>query len=351
MGGNLMAKFISDEEMARLEAQFPAKPSNFISDEDMAKLENESKPSELESGGWGLAQGATLGWADELESAARGMMDDAKAVFSGKEMPKAKFDSMGRVSNLDEINADVTYDKHLKESRQKYKQAEESNPGAYGTGQFFGSLLPAWAMRATGPAGLSALGAVQGWGSSEAEDLPGLARDTAKGAGTGLVAGVGGKVLSAVGSKAAPAVSRFTTNAAEEIATNPLLEKTINATNLTGRAKGLAGEMVKKMGTDLGLDSKATDYITGAIGRKAAYSTPFTGTIQGISDVARVAQKGAMITAENLPKLEPYLGKFGPLLRKAAERGGTSLAARHYVLQQTQPEYQSMIRELEGMDE
>lgn len=342
-----MAKFISDEEMAQLEAQVPVKKSNFISDEEMDKLENESKPSKLEGLVRGGAQGATLGWADELAGVAGGMWDDAKAVFSGKDMPKATFDEMGRVSNLDEINADVTYKQHRDESRQKYKQAEQSHPGEYGTGQFFGSLLPAWYLRATGPAGLTALGAVQGAGSSEAEDLPGMALDTAKGAGTGLVAGAGGALLS----KAAPAVGRFTTNAAEEIATNPLLEKGIQATNITGKAKGLASELVKKVGGDLGLNSKATDVITGVIGRKAAYSTPLTGTIQGISDAGRVVQKGALITAENLPKIAPYLGKYAKPLMEAAQRGGTALAARHYILQQTQPEYQSITRDLEGLDE
>jgi len=58
-----------------------------------------------------------MGFSDEIAGAVGGIVDDIKAVFSDKEMPKAKFDDMGRVTNLDEINTGATYTKRRDESR------------------------------------------------------------------------------------------------------------------------------------------------------------------------------------------------------------------------------------------
>lgn len=43
-------------------------------------------------------------------------------------------------------------------------------------------------------------------------------------------------------------------------------------------------------------------------------------------------------------------GKFAPVLQSAAQRGPQGLAATHFILQQTQPEYQKMMMQMNGQD-
>src|SRR5262249_37850118 len=66
----------------------------------------------------------------------------------------------------------------------------------------------------------------------------------------------------------------------------------------------------------------------------------------------RFASSGAVI-ADNLSdvvlKAPQLLGKFAKPLQDAAARGGNSLAATHFILQQTNPEYREMM--LHPMDE
>ena len=188
MGGNLMAKFISDEEMAQLEASQPTQSKKFISDEEMAQLEA-SQPSELESAARGLIQGATMGFADEISGGLEALWEKAKGnptVFG--ELYKAKRD----------------------ESRANYEAAEKANPKSYLAGQVGGgigtAIIPGMGGATLGKLALQ--GAAHGLGSSEADltegDITGAVRDTAIGGTVGAATGLAGKALSAGAAKASP---------------------------------------------------------------------------------------------------------------------------------------------------
>lgn len=67
--------------------------------------------------------------------------------------------------------------------------------------------------------------------------------------------------------------------------------------------------------------------------------------VQGVSDAARAAQKvktGAAYLLETAPQ---KLGKFAPVLKQAADRGGNALSTTDFLLQKTDPEYQQLMKE------
>src|SRR5687767_8578842 len=82
------------------------------------------KPEEIVSGTEsflrGGAQSGSLGLADEIYGSARGMYDDAKALFSGKSSGPAPIrDANGRVINPEQLTG--TYETHRDEYRVKDK--------------------------------------------------------------------------------------------------------------------------------------------------------------------------------------------------------------------------------------
>lgn len=134
-------------------------------------------PGQLESLIRGGAQGASMGFADEITGA------------------------------LESLGGDKTYQQARDESRANYKAAEEANPKTYLGGEFGGAaataLIPGLG-EATIPK-LVAQGAAYGLGSSEAdltsgkaEDVLHAAEDTAKGGAVGGAMGLAGKALSKV---------------------------------------------------------------------------------------------------------------------------------------------------------
>jgi len=145
-------------------------------------VEDQQKPSisSLESGLRGLAQGASLGLADELTGAAEAGLEAAKKVD---------------VSSLLK-----DYERYRDETRKLYKQAQEADPSLYGVGEVAGALGSGLAMPVGRGASLAAkvaegagLGGLAGFGASEAEGQQ-LAEDVAKGAalGGGLTGAVSG---------------------------------------------------------------------------------------------------------------------------------------------------------------
>jgi hypothetical protein len=140
-------------------------------------------PSKLESLVRGAAQGASMGFADEITGA------------------------------LESATSDKSYQQARDESRANYKSAEEANPKTFMGGEFGGAaataLIPGLG-EATIPK-LAAQGAAYGLGSSNAdltsgkvEDMEQAAKDTAKGGAVGTVLGLAGKALT----KALPAVAK-----------------------------------------------------------------------------------------------------------------------------------------------
>jgi hypothetical protein len=126
----------------------------------------------------GAAQGATFGFADEITAG-------AQSVFGDK-----------------------TYKQARDENRNFDRASEEQNPNAYLGGNVAGGLatavIPAGAAAGLGrmAAQGAAMGGVAGLGASEAEDLQGMVKDTAIGAGFGGAIPVGmnlaGKAISKV---------------------------------------------------------------------------------------------------------------------------------------------------------
>lgn len=157
-----MPKFLSDEEMSKVEASFPKK--KFISDEEMNRV-SRSAPGYLESLGRGTLQGVTLGFSDELA----GVYDKVK---HGK-----------------------PYEQGRDESRANNEAARKAHPWIYGGGEVGGGIGSAVL---AGPGALSlkgaaAAGAAIGLGNSKADltkgEIGGAALDT----GVGTVLGVAGQ--------------------------------------------------------------------------------------------------------------------------------------------------------------
>lgn len=208
---------------------------------------------------------------------------------------------------------------------------------------------------------------------------------------------------------AAGLVGKGATNLAERFATSPLPKKIADATNVTGHAKGIAGkllDMASVGGNNMSpVAKKVIDSISGLEGRKLAYSNPYTAIPQGISDASRLAEKsqpvvakildrtsqlaskygsdagsfagqsagvaatvpfvmkqgellspkseakGAMVTADNLPNISHKLGRYAPLLEKAAQRGGQSaVATTHFLLSQDDPQYQKLMKDIQDQE-
>lgn len=213
-----MAKFISDDEMAKLEALSPQTPKKaFLSDDEMSSLEANGV-SRGESVARGAAQGLSLGFADEISGAAGGMWDDLQRVLAGESGPKATYDEFGRVLNAAELNKNATYSKRRDESREANRKAQEANPVLYGAGEVAGSVatgfvpglnLAKGATLAARAGQAAALGGASGLGMSEEENLIGMAQDTALGAGLGAgFSVVGEKVLAPALRKAGNLVDR-----------------------------------------------------------------------------------------------------------------------------------------------
>jgi len=57
---------------------------------------------------------------------------------------------------------------------------------------------------------------------------------------------------------------------------------------------------------------------------------------------------GADKIGDVLKQAPQMFGKFAPVLQNAAQRGSQGLAATHFILQQTQPEYQKMMQDMQG---
>lgn len=264
------------------------------------------KPSKLESGLRGLAQGASMGFADELTGAGESALG-----------------SLGFVP-------DKTYAQARDESRAAYQAAQKANPGTYTTGQVGGALattlIPGLNIaKGAGLAETALTGAAQGGltalGSSESQDVPQLALDTLKGAGVGALAGGlahgVGKAVDTLAPKAASAV---------EGAQKFMTEKGNNVLDTLGSIADV-GSLAYGTVTD---DWKPAAAIAG--GRRLA-SAP--------------AAKLAGLAMDKLPDIlratPEAFGKYAQPLLNAMQRGGTSLGAAHYVLQSSDPEYRKML--------
>lgn len=171
--------FISDEEMNKISPSSISSiktKAGFISDEEMDKIspvDPEKEISEAESAARGFAQGATLGFADEISG------------------------------GVESLFTDKSYEQARDESRKNFKTAEKANPGYYLAGEVGGGLATA-AIPFGGTATLgkaiatgAKLGGVTALGNSEADNI----KDVAKDVGSGIALGAGGGALGVGASK------------------------------------------------------------------------------------------------------------------------------------------------------
>jgi len=188
--------FISDEEMAAMNHAAGPDDDGFISDDELLKqrIAPEEAPGYLNSAASGALQGASFGFSDEILGGIKG----------------------GYGALMGEGNYGDLYKQNRDQERQRLKIAQETNPKMYGTGELLGAVAPAFipggqaalagrlgASAARTVAG-SALGAgVQALGTSEEENLNGMAKDFAGGAAFGAAVPLGGMALKGVASKAA----------------------------------------------------------------------------------------------------------------------------------------------------
>lgn len=173
----------------------------FSPEEDLGFEESSKAPSvsKLESGLRGLAQGGTMGFADELTGGAEAGME--------------------ALSSMDLSSLVQNYQKYRDQTRDLYKQAQEANPVTYGAGELGGgvasALIPMGKAAGIGAklAQSAALGGLASTGASEASSPEELAMDAAKGAalGAGLTGGAAGAVkgTKAAGKAAGSAISNL----------------------------------------------------------------------------------------------------------------------------------------------
>lgn len=187
---------LSDEELEKI-ANAPSKGPDYasMSDAELERIAN--PPGKLESFARGAAQGASLGFADEISGA------------------------------LESALTNKTYEQARDESRANFKAAKDANPWTSTAGELAGgvgtALIPGLgaanaAKTLRGAATLGAgLGAATGLGQSEAKDAQGLAVDTLSGAGLGAGFGAAGfgaakgaeKAANWFGQKLSPALERM----------------------------------------------------------------------------------------------------------------------------------------------
>lgn len=157
---------------------------------------NRPKVTPAESGVRGALQGVTSNFGDELAAGIETAASKIPGVRSLAQL--AQPDGAPRVDD-----PNVTYEQRRDFKRGQEAAARTDNPGTYLAGQVAGGVAQA-AVPGVGAlgrgatagarlAGATASGALSGLGSSAATDVAGMAKDTAIGAGGGLLAGAAGE--------------------------------------------------------------------------------------------------------------------------------------------------------------
>lgn len=218
--------------------------------------------SMLESGARGVAQGLSLGFADEI------------------------------TGGIESLFTDKSYEQARDESRAAYEQAEEANPLSYGAGNIAGAVgtavvAPLGAASLAGRIGAAAtMGGVAGIGSSEAEGSE-LARDAAKGAVLGgAFQGIGEKVIAPVAKGAMRMADDVISAGVRKVspAAHKVLPKAANM--LSGVDDGAALRVMQRPAETALAES---DDFALKLGRKAVAEADEMGTILG-KDVSRAKE-------------------------------------------------------------
>ena len=295
---------------------------------------------QLESGIRGLAQGGSLGFADELEAAGGAIYEDMKGLVTGKP-------------------SEETYQPKLKEARDKYKASEAEYPKTYTTGQIGGSVATSFVpgVAQANAAKLAALGAIQGVGNSEETSVKGLAKDAAvSGALAGTLGYAGNKVIGKLASK-------FKSSPVDEVMT--LQDPDFGAVELTADKLGKLKTAGVKGDLSVGLDDlessvgqRFQDFIDNSKSKLVNLKHPELGNVEAkLSPTGKILSAGAEgdvhVSPEDLGGLLPNLQsladqvskassdpkireKFYHVLNEASKKGPQSLAVTQYLLKKDQ---------------
>lgn len=219
------AKYLDDEPATSTAAATPAPAlsaaSKYLDDpEEAAPTSPDPKTSAAEAFGRGAAQGATLGFADEIAGL-------GKALFNTNIAEPRSGDFFGQ-----------KYRKGRDETREADKTAQAEHPGWYTGGNVAGTVATSFVPGLGVAKGAGALktalaagriGAAQGLGESEATDLGGMARDAAaSGAGSAVTAGMLSKFLGGAPTRVADRLAKAEAPLVEEAAKPSKLKSLAN---------------------------------------------------------------------------------------------------------------------------
>ena len=142
----------------------------------------------------GGAQGLSGGTSDEAVGMVQGVWDDAKALFSGQNANNGvtpKYDEFGRVINGQELTGN--YNKYRDQERKINEVSSQAHPVAYKTTELGGAVASNMLVPGANTlAGSVGMGALQGAGYSDSDNVNQLLKDTALGASAGAAGyGVG----------------------------------------------------------------------------------------------------------------------------------------------------------------
>lgn len=333
-----------------------AKPSSW---RDTINDQDDPNKSPVTATTTGLLNGASFGLADELGAGAKAAMN----AITGVTGPLAG-DDLSSIADDYRRNRDAT--------RADFRAAAQANPKTAFAANIAGTIAnpltrlapeaeaesvvaspfknfpaapgaplfaeaPAAATAGSqllrGAANGAAQGAAMGFGNSEGETVGDIARDTAVGGVIGGAGGTAGAGINQVANKAGAAASGALTNAADELATNPAIRAAAPGIGaaMGGGLGGVVGHATHIPGASLAGVVAGKEFLGPSIAKAVPWG------LDRISDVVR-ASPGAF-------------GKFAAPLQAAAQRGGNSLAATHFILQQTNPDYRELMRKMQGIED
>lgn len=292
------------------------------------RQQGEEGKQRLRAVGEGAASGLTLGFLDELRGVTGAGLEK---VLGGSE------EDFGEL-----------YKTYRDLAREREQGIQEENPYAYGGSRLAGMVAPALA---TGGAGtipaMAARGAGIGAtiGAGEAEEIEDIPEDLitgaalgAAGAPVGAAVGKGvslaGKGIEKVGQYTLPPGKSFTPQQAFKEAMKER-SQLLGFARMTGQERTPPVERVLKV-----LMRSGTPELTGA-GVGFALGGPLgMATGYGVGKVLPAAARGIQRPASQvLVASGRKLGKYGHIIKQAAEKGPHSVAATHFVLSQQDPDY------------
>ena len=144
--------------------------------------------------------------------------------------------------------------------------------------------------------------------------------------------------------KSVRSLDKITGAGIEDMVKDRLTQESFYKSDTNGSRKTLAGALLGKA---------AEGAIGGAIGYGVSDGNgagAATGALVGMSldkyagQVFKSILNGQMTAAAGVQKIAPQLGKFAQPLMNAAMRGNEAVAATHFLLQQSNPEYRKLIQ-------